>query len=253
MSTVYPHRRDSLRQSASTHHAVALPMYREAVEHMNAVNCHACAAFGSIITMFELAQSEEVDNIFFPGAPDSSTTTTSEWIQLLRGSSLVIAAYWEELQQGPLEAVLAVDLNAEREADLNPVKPSKFLELEGLWTTGLVSARESEIDALKVALKWLATSYTMLCMPADMEPSAIALSWLIRVPDLFLSMVNGREPAALILLAHYSLLLNKLDDTWWTLGMSRRLLREVHRSLAEEWRPWIGWPLQELVSNEFRT
>ena len=198
--------------------------------------------------MFELAQSETVDNIFFPGISDGSPSTTSEWIQLLRGTSLVISAHWEELRTGPLKAMFDVDLDAEHRAEASPIDATKFHALEELWK----SAYDNEIDALNEALKWILTFYTMLCMPTNMEPSTIALAWLVRVPELFLSMVNGREPAALILLAHYSLLLNKLDHTWWTAGMSRRLLREIHRSLAEEWRHWIAWPLQELVTNEFQ-
>lgn len=203
--------------------------------------------------MFEFAQPEQVDNVFFPEAPNRSTSTTSEWIQLLRGSSLVIASHWKELLLGPLEAVLAVDLDAERAADLNPVESAKFLALEQLWTVGLVPTSDNEIHALKEAHLWLARLYTMLYLPSNMEPVSIALSWFVRVPDLFLSMMNQRQPAALILLAHFSLLLNKLEHTWWTDGMSRRLLREVHGSLAEEWQHWIGWPLQDLVINEFRT
>jgi hypothetical protein len=61
-----------------------------------------------------------------------------------------------------------------------------------------------------------------------------------------------RCPEALILLAHYCLLLSKIDHLWWLQGMSRHLLQAVHKVLGKEWENWITWPLQDLVLSEFK-
>jgi hypothetical protein len=67
-----------------------------------------------------------------------------------------------------------------------------------------------------------------------------------------MELIAARRPEALILLAHYCLLLNKVDNVWWLRGISRHLLKSIHATIGEEWEGWIAWPLQELVLTEFR-
>jgi hypothetical protein len=72
-------------------------------------------------------------------------------------------------------------------------------------------------------------------------------------------MVKKQRPEALVVVAHYSLLLNKVDQLWYMQGMSRRLLQTVHSRIGKEGESWIGkegeswitWPLQNIVLNEF--
>jgi hypothetical protein len=65
-------------------------------------------------------------------------------------------------------------------------------------------------------------------------------------------MVKELKPEALIVLAHYSLLLNKADHAWYMQGMSRRLLQTIHSKIGKEWESWIAWLLQHLVLTEFK-
>ncbi|KAF2494701.1 hypothetical protein BU16DRAFT_445206, partial [Lophium mytilinum] len=73
----------------------------------------------------------------------------------------------------------------------------------------------------------------------------VVYAWPIKVPAAFLVMVKELKPEALILLAHYSLLLNRADQVWYMQGMSRRLLQTIHGKIGKEWESWIAWPLQQ--------
>jgi hypothetical protein len=100
--------------------------------------------------------------------------------------------------------------------------------------------------------------------PASQKVCTIGMTiaWATICPDIYMSLVNQRRPEALILLAHYCLLLSKIDNVWWLRGISRHLLRSVCRMIGKvedggegrggKWESWISWPLQELVLTEFR-
>jgi hypothetical protein len=246
-------RKDSLLASASTHHATALPLFRSAVSSINPLNCHACSAFGTIIAIYEWASSEHASNLFFADASGPSESSTIEWVQLLRGSGRLISCFYEEIKQGPLEPILTWDNAAELSAVSTVSEPARFLSLEELWDVTKISVSTAEAESLEEALRWLKITYTMIRAPnSNIDPASTALSWPVRVPELYLQMVNARHPAALILLAHFCLLLNKVEDFWWISGMSRDLLQEIHQTLGEEWETWISWPLQDLVLCEFK-
>ncbi|KAH7416723.1 hypothetical protein BKA64DRAFT_275413 [Cadophora sp. MPI-SDFR-AT-0126] len=252
LSHVAPERSESLRAAASTYHGKALPMFRAAIESINSLNCHACSAFGIIVTVYEWASSEQIDTLFFADTESPSAASTIEWAQLLRGSSKIITHFYEETTAGPLGPLLRWDNATEHEALANPT--TKFSALDELCNSTSLSVSAAEADALKEALQWLKTIYSMMIItPPEMkDPASFALSWPSRVPDYYLLMVNQRQPTALVLLAHFCLLLNQIEDSWWISGKSRKLLQEVHRTLGPEWESSISWPLQDLVLCEFR-
>jgi hypothetical protein len=90
----------------------------------------------------------------------------------------------------------------------------------------------------------------------------MTIAWSTITPDTYISLVSQHCPEALVLLAHYCLLLSKIDNVWWLKGISRHLLRSVCRMIGKvgnagdggegKWEAWISWPLQELVLTEFR-
>jgi hypothetical protein len=47
-------------------------------------------------------------------------------------------------------------------------------------------------------------------------------------------MINRLEPKVLVLLAHYSLLLNYVDHIWFMQGMSRHLIRSIHCRIGKD-------------------
>ncbi|KAH9208750.1 hypothetical protein DL95DRAFT_467469 [Leptodontidium sp. 2 PMI_412] len=157
------------------------------------------------------------------------------------------------MAQGPLGPVLCWDHTAELAAMANPAESAKFLALEQLWDSTRIPLTAAEVESLKESLGWMKIIYTMITLPSGgIDPASAAMTWPVRVPEHYLSMVNERQPAALILLSHFCLLLNTVDDFWWIRDMSRGLLQVIHQTLGAEWEPWIGWPLQDLVLCEFK-
>jgi hypothetical protein len=184
---------------------------------------------------------------------------TVEWVQLLRGVPYLLEAHFYYVKQGPLGPLL--DLR-----EFEPVQMGSTLEyavkfdvLKQLWDPERLARNSTapftdhDVDAFEKTLDILKNTYSMTLQDdKSLDIVSVIYSWPIRVPESYIWMVNRRLPEALILLAHYCLLLSKVDHLWWAQGMSRHLLQTIHKALGKEWESWITWPLQDLVLSEFR-
>ena len=146
------------------------------------------------------------------------------------------------------------DDEAEKAAEANPAESYKFRLLEQLFHDQKTRLSDTELDALKGTLHILQVTYTMMCNTRSnvVDTNSLVLSWVMRIPELYILIVSRREPVALVVLAHFCLLLNRMENVWWISGLSRRLLQDIHQTLGKEWEPQISWPLQDLVLHEFK-
>lgn len=81
---------------------------------------------------------------------------------------------------------------------------------------------------------------SILCFPKRQDSASFA------------QLVKRRVPQALIILAHYCVLLDVLDSRWWIHGWASRVLRDVLGSLEVPWRQWIEWPVQSVLMKDRR-
>jgi hypothetical protein len=217
-------------------------------------NCDACFAFSTIVVIYAWASSDSTGDLFFKDASDSLNGNGSvEWAGLLRGVESVLRHHYDWVQQGSLGALLDLSDQNATVVQTSLADVERFAALERCWHLASPTLSGDEEDVLDQSLSCLREIYDMMSSP-DMraDTAAVVLSWPVRVPEAYFQMLNNGLPQALILLAHYCLLLNKIDSFWWIRGMSRYLLKTVHKTLGKEWESHIAWPLQDLVLSEFR-
>ncbi|GFG27998.1 hypothetical protein IFM61606_08070 [Aspergillus udagawae] len=78
-------------------------------------------------------------------------------------------------------------------------------------------------------------------------PSAI-VAWPVLVPEGYLECLRLRRPEALVILAHYAILLH-LHRGLWIFGDSGSfLIKSISQHLGPEWEGWMDWPQQALES-----
>lgn len=75
------------------------------------------------------------------------------------------------------------------------------------------------------------------------EPKVFAFCWSFRIPAGFLELLEARRPFALVILAHYAVILHHLRESWWMGAWGTRILSEIGDLLEPEWRALIGWPV----------
>lgn len=77
------------------------------------------------------------------------------------------------------------------------------------------------------------------------EPKDFAFCWAFRVPVRFSELVREREPFALVVLAHFAVIMHHLRESWWMGNWGSRILKEIVEILGFDsaWRELISWPL----------
>ncbi|KUJ14208.1 uncharacterized protein LY89DRAFT_589586 [Mollisia scopiformis] len=257
LSVQRPEEKKIMRAAAACHYDKAINTYRQAMSNVTRQNCEACFAFSTFVAIFSWVSLDYSADLFFIESAVEGTHAHIAWVNLLRGiiPLLEVSRHW--LIDGGLACMLiTLEYELQEEAEDLVECSAKFDDLERLWDpkqskTSLVAFTQSQIKDLKESLRMLKDAYLMILYGGkDVDAVGLVLRWPIMASEVFIAMINLRQPEALIVLAHYCLLLGQVDDFWCMRGMSRRLLKSIHGVLGKEWENWISWPLQDLVVNE---
>ncbi|CAG8907506.1 unnamed protein product [Penicillium salamii] len=73
--------------------------------------------------------------------------------------------------------------------------------------------------------------------------AALCILLCFRIPAGFLDLLDARQPFALVVLAHYAVVLHHLRDSWWMGDWGMRILSRIGDSVPPEWKALIGWPV----------
>lgn len=280
-----PRQSDPYIAAADKHHHLGLTGFREALAEITQKNCHACAAYTLTLNVYAWASFHATGSFFLPDLDNDSSSNQVELITILRGGNAVMSAAHHWVLVGPLSAVYVPWLNWEKDpkisrlpsvqsllsrADDPPILPheddARLERLAALWavpSSDLPSPPNSHgglksgpalltpemRQVLFEALAILRRVFLITIADNGIEAQAATLSWSIIVSDAYIAAVRQRSPAALVLLAHYCILLKRSEELWWIEGKAEELLRKIKRILeasGEGWMQWIEWPMREV-------
>ncbi|KAL5052163.1 hypothetical protein BDW71DRAFT_6285 [Aspergillus fruticulosus] len=75
------------------------------------------------------------------------------------------------------------------------------------------------------------------------ETMIVAFQWIFQVPEMYMELFRKRDPFALVILAHYAVILHFLRRHWWMGEWGLRLIQEIGQHLDANWRNSITWVL----------
>ncbi|KIW83873.1 hypothetical protein Z517_03119 [Fonsecaea pedrosoi CBS 271.37] len=75
------------------------------------------------------------------------------------------------------------------------------------------------------------------------------LAWPALVPSEYVDLLRHRQPEALIILAHYAVLLHRCRDLWLFGDSGRFLIESICRDLGSQWQEWLKFPNAALGEN----
>lgn len=151
------------------------------------------------------------------------------------------------IEEGLQEDALSLPIIPE-----NPEHAARLKQLLALPYFGkyplLKGVPEDKVRAYGVALILLSRGFVRAALAKESGVFTMWTAvniWPARISLEYLELLRAREPAALVLLAHYSVLLGPLEQSWYMSGFRKRLLERIYRQLDEEWRQWLDWPFAE--------
>lgn len=244
LSTVQPDRRLELARRAAISEHLALPSFRDFVSHGNAENIHAVFAFAGFVVPYVVSGTSFTPGGAIPCLDDDK----AHWFFAFRGQLHMLVRSWEELARGPFSPLLVRRRPATDYSD-NP-EDIHLAKLHGLMQPDHCSS-EKEIETWAVcgiALDELRRVFVLPQSPSRSKTMIAIHVWPGTVSERFVQLIHQRQPEALVVLAHYCVLLKRVDSCWWLKGVGTRLLEAIDEELVSNWRQWIQWALDQPVS-----
>ena len=237
-------RRDYYYTIAAEHQNKALPAYRSIVSDLgcsrNEQKARAMVAFASLIPIYASLS---------PPSADYQLSQTSrvvahmiEVFSLLRGATEVVGI----LGVYPM-ITCARAVAGDIELSLNP-EDAHLAILDPLISRDLgvsPSGADDKSQASSTALHLLRSCFAMLFLAS--KPVSIMRTltlWVESIPSTYLEALSELQPGALVVLAHWCIMLKRAEMRWYLQGAAKNVLSGIHGALSEEWSTRIAWPLQ---------
>lgn len=271
--------RTKLIADASWHLGVALPHYCEDLENITQNNCSALFAFATLMVLhtfvtasesFQGLLSAERDEASHLHLTQSLVDTAIIVTRSIRGIFFVFFRYKQWIVQSSFSSILqrhTKPILSGPQTSWATVEDNRLSMLEGLWQQD-VSVNRRSSQALSDALHDLRGAFKMVTQltvlsDADTAPAEVdlleihkqllsgklddlpsAFTWQVSVSPEYLSLVERQDPYAIVLLAHYAILLDRAcSRTWWIHKVPSQFVSTALLILGSERRLWIEWPI----------
>ncbi|KAJ5951716.1 uncharacterized protein N7479_010129 [Penicillium vulpinum] len=238
-------RRASYLNRAVAHQNQALALFRELLGDVKESNAKAMFAFAGIVVIYTFA---------FPHTPDaqdpwSCVDDLYQVLVLTRGVQQVIYAprnftsFLHDSSFGPILQIEEVH---------GPLPEDATDMLKQLREANEVCGSRDANHELRVYEAAIANLEEMLgwCY-SGMRASTIAGRWAIRLQPRFMELLRERDPLALVMLAHYGVLLHYLKHRWCFDEWCVRVSKAVWAILDDQWRPLVQWAMKETLGVNF--
>lgn len=225
------------------HQQYAICGIKEEVTDITPINCHALFIASSLLFFGAFATTSqatarpchrEVDNIL-------------DIFTLIRGVSAILSSSKENIRNGIFGEFMECSSPPERTGLLNLLLERLPAISKGLTADRRISheARalaEEAMDGLRVSIGRAKTAATEL---------SVAIVWPMTLSNGFLTLLRVHHTAALVVVAHYCVVLHAAgSEFWFVRGWGRRLIDAIAESLLPSWHEEIQWPLGLIKSGE---
>ncbi|KKK20498.1 hypothetical protein ARAM_001096 [Aspergillus rambellii] len=78
----------------------------------------------------------------------------------------------------------------------------------------------------------------------------ILMGWLFRLPERFMWLLGQKDQMALVIFAHWVLLLKYMRSVWFMVGWDTHVISGIRTFLHPTFEPWIQWPVSQIFNNE---
>lgn len=247
-------RRVRFQELAEGYFAAGLRQVIPLVSNLNPTNCDTLFISSILLCFIHLAKDPDPGQRLQVGNYGLLT-----WWNLLRGVRLVTTTMG-------LDTIFSGVLGPR--VDDGPPPKSPFVQPSlqtPRWEQSLklVSTLASqtacpETDMYRDAVDILSTCFLCIYGHSN-EPKvdettdeALILAWMDDISDEFVRCMKNRQTVALLILAHYAVLLKKLQFLWYMRGWGDRILVDVTGTLDKGYKNWLHWPRQEISRLERR-
>jgi hypothetical protein len=244
-AVVVPERTESLLNMSRIYQQRGLEAFQSILPSLNSENCHACFAFSMVIMITAWASPEHVSPFVASFNKDVNKRNV-DLVTLQRGAVTVLSTA-SDIQSGPLRTMFEPWAEVvERSYPLPEEFREPFNQLDEHLKGALLMSFPEEVEAVEYAVAILGKMFTVGKIDSGINDTSATLGWPSLVSEKYIRMVNEWHPAALIVLAYYSILIKRIGDRWWIRGKAEVFLDTIKDILGERWVHCIQWPLAQI-------
>lgn len=160
---------------------------------------------------------------------------------LLRGLPLVLGETWSLVQQSEI-APLFVGINSADSIVLSDEVTNAIQLLEDQIER--MAPSDADRDIYVRATQGVKDCFKLVSLKNI--DNGMALSWPVSLSPEYTALLSSRQDIALVILAHYAVILNEIRDTWWAKGWGSKLIQEVNQVVSDEWKSLVAWPMYKI-------
>ncbi|EEU48314.1 uncharacterized protein NECHADRAFT_75759 [Fusarium vanettenii 77-13-4] len=168
-----------------------------------------------------------------------------DFLQLIQLGKVMATDYWSILQASEIRHIyVASGLDPKHSQSVSPEAEDDLKAVESMLTQA--SAEQASLSSCRnavTALKIAHSLYQKHRQHKGLRTQAHA-AFLVYTPLGFVDALREKQPEALVILAHYGILLSKCCDFWVVGDAGRRLIRLVESTLGPEWDRYMELPKQ---------
>jgi len=225
------------RRAALRHEAAAISLCWPLLNHVTAANCQSLFTSGWILGIFTAARNQVSDM--------SNSDTVIEGVlaigQQARGVYAVLDACDQWLRSGEFDVFLRLN----PWDDAPPIVPDIDEALQAIYKTIEASLEydEARRSMYSAAIKLLRFSFQ--APTVNPQYPTVVFSWLSFMDRNFVGLMEQKDAMALVILAHYGVLLHTAASWWWCGDLGARLVKSIYDSL-EQSRHLLTWPVSKV-------
>lgn len=233
LANLRPARRDHYSWLAAVHHDNGIPAFRSALARFELHERFAVILYSKSILWCALASTVEGD--YAGVAVEEGGAWLPQWFHLLRGSCQIVLASRHHARRFELPQLEGEEMYA------NNVDDERFVAL--MDAGPLVDASPVFLPTVSVLREAFARSGVQ---PQNTPLRNAVNFWAGSLTDEYVAAVQDREPWALVVMAHFAVLVHRVEGGKRTPGHAQVLLMEILSMLKAKWRPYVEWPCSEL-------
>ncbi|PMD27151.1 hypothetical protein NA56DRAFT_676137 [Hyaloscypha hepaticicola] len=260
-----PTKSPSLIITANTYQSLAMLLFHTAITNVTISNSEAVLVFSHLLALYSFASESQDEKLFLTSSssslPNINVPVDSDskhgggeggedllppWLYFLRNGCSLLCTVWQHLESTPVAPLAkmwdipllipSVPIPLLKHLFSIPASSSSFLPP---WTP-------DELQFYEQAAHDLVSAFASAEVVGELTTWDALRVWPMQLSVPFIALINDGHPGALILLAHYCILLKRIEGYWYFEGRATRLLRSILRNLGREWWGFIQWPLEEI-------
>ncbi|KKK13260.1 hypothetical protein AOCH_007479 [Aspergillus ochraceoroseus] len=197
-------------------------------------HCNATFTLSNILMIFSFALPE----IMEPSPNRCVLDELHQVFQSTRESIDMLVNIIDSVGNGELRPLLQHDTSHPRMPDTSRLA---IMSLARLNANLARQDAHHEKDLYDATIKQL--GYSLDKVSQGGETMIVAFQWIFHVPSQYIELFRQREPFALVILAHYAVIIHSLRGHWWMGEWGARLIQEIGQCLDTNWRNSLSWVL----------